>query len=272
MRVIADHARATTFLVADGVLPGNEGRGYVLRRIIRRAVRFGKNLGLDKPFMDEVTAVVSDSMEHAYPHLKNAKVLLKKVINNEEERFLETLENGLMLLDEEVERLQQSKEGTISGDFIFKLYDTYGFPVDIVRDISLERGIDFDEAGFAKSMEAQRAKSRAGQKGEGLRLRGEGVKKLLEAGCSTEFKGYTALATETVAEALLDEHGNTIDRIGKGEQGQLYTPVSPFYAESGGQIGDSGKIAWQDGEAEVVTTQSENDIILHTVKVGKKIL
>ncbi len=269
MRVIADHARATAFLVADGVLPGNEGRGYVLRRIIRRAVRFGKNLGLEKPFMDEVTAKVSDSMEHAYPHLKNAKVLLKKVTNNEEERFLETLENGLVLLDEEVERLQKTQEGKISGDFIFKLYDTFGFPVDIVRDISLERGIDFDEAGFTKSMEEQRAKSRAGQKGEGIRLRGEGVKRLLEAGRATEFQGYTSLATETVAEALLDESGNTIDKLGTGEQGQLFTPLSPFYAESGGQLGDSGKISWPEGSAEVVTTQSEGDLILHKVKVVK---
>lgn len=269
MRVIADHARATAFLVADGVLPGNEGRGYVLRRIIRRAVRFGKNLGLEKPFMDEVTAVVSDSMEHAYPHLKNARALLKKVINNEEERFLETLENGLMLLDEEVERLQQGKKGTISGSFIFKLYDTYGFPVDIVRDISLERGIDFDEAGFNTAMEEQRAKSRAGQKGEGIKLRGEGVKKLLEKGSATTFLGYDSLTAETVAEALLDDRGNFIDRLGMGEQGRLFAPLTPFYAESGGQLGDSGTVSWPDGAAEVVDTQAEGGLILHDIKVVK---
>jgi alanyl-tRNA synthetase len=267
MRVIADHARATAFLVADGVLPGNEGRGYVLRRIMRRAVRFGKNLGLDKPFMDEITGVVSLSMEHAYPHLKDARELLKKVVNKEEERFLETLENGLQLLDEEVDRLKKSREKIIPGEFIFKLYDTFGFPVDIVRDISLERGIGFDEAGFTAAMENQRAKSRAGQKGEGMRLRGAGVKTLIEEGWKTVFLGYRQLTANTVAQALMDETGASIEAIGAGEQGRLFTPETPFYAESGGQMGDKGRIAWPEGLAEVLTTQSEGDLILHTIKV-----
>ena len=140
MRVIADHARATTFLVADGVLPGNEGRGYVLRRIMRRAVRYGKHLGLDRPFMEEVVKVVVGEMMDAYPHLDNALSLLSKVVNNEEERFRETLENGLALLDEEIARLKAENTRCISGRFIFKLYDTFGFPFDIVRDIALERG------------------------------------------------------------------------------------------------------------------------------------
>ncbi len=272
MRVIADHARATTFLVADGVLPSNEGRGYVLRRIIRRAVRFGKSLGLDKPFMDEVTARVSQSMNDAYPHLKGAEVLLKKVVTNEEERFLETLENGLALLDEEVARLKESGEAEISGEFIFKLYDTYGFPVDIVRDISLERGINFDEKGFNQAMEGQRAKSRAGQKGEGIKLRGEGLKKLLEKGLQTEFKGYTSLVVETTAQALLDDNGDSIQNLAEGGQGQLVVPQTPFYAESGGQVGDHGTVNWQGGQggrALVMSTQAESGIILHKVKVER---
>ena len=267
MRVIADHARATTFLVADGVLPGNEGRGYVLRRIIRRAVRFGKNLGLSDSFMDSVTARVSQFMEEAYPHLKNAEVLLKKVVTNEEERFRETLEHGLTLLDDEVTRLQKNGEAQISGDFIFKLYDTYGFPVDIVRDISLERGIDFDERGFTQAMEGQRAKSRAGQKGEGIKLRGEGVKQLVEKGHETQFTGYISLVVTTKVEALLDEKGDAIAALAAGEQGQLVVPQTSFYAESGGQVGDQGTINWQDGTAMVKNAQAESGIVLHSIRV-----
>jgi alanyl-tRNA synthetase len=273
MRVIADHARATTFLVADGVLPGNEGRGYVLRRIMRRAVRFGKNLGLEKPFLDQVTAVVTHSMQKAYPHLNDSVELLKKVVNKEEVRFLETLEHGLTLLDDEVARLKKSAEKNIPGDFIFKLYDTFGFPVDIVRDISLERGIGFDEAGFTEAMENQRAKSRAGRKGEGIRLRGEGVKNLVKQGYKVDFLGYDKLRTETLAEVLLDETGNTLDRLEAGQQGQLCSPITPFYAESGGQQGDRGVISWTNdsdgsaGSAEVLTTRSEGDLVLHVIRV-----
>ena len=267
MRVIADHARATTFLVADGVLPSNEGRGYVLRRIMRRAVRYGKNLGLDKPFLDAVTSVVVASMQHAYPHLKDTTELLKKVVNNEEERFLETLEHGLLILDEEVAKVKKTAAQEISGDFIFKLYDTYGFPVDIVRDISLERGISFDEAGFATAMESQRAKSRAGQKGEGIRLRGEGIKKLLDEGNSVEFLGYEALHTASTVIALLDDDGNGIEKIGMGQNGQLFVSTTPFYAEAGGQIGDRGTISWASGKAEVNTTISEGDLTLHSITV-----
>lgn len=272
MRVISDHARATTFLVADGVLPGNEGRGYVLRRIMRRAVRFGKNLGLDKPFMETVTTAVLESMNHAYAHLNDAVSLLKKVVNNEEERFLETLEHGLMILDEEVERLIGKGRNTISGDFIFKLYDTYGFPVDIVRDISLERGLDFDETGFNDAMENQRAKSRAGRKGEGIRLRGEGVKQLLEQGRTTEFAGYEFLGVQTVAEALFDDAGENLSSIAAGQRGQLFTPETSFYAESGGQVGDTGSIIWSDGEAKVLTTMAEGKLILHGIEVVRGML
>ncbi len=267
MRVIADHARATTFLVADGVLPGNEGRGYVLRRIMRRAVRYGKKLGLEKSFMDEVTATVSDCMEHAFPHIKDARGLLKKVVNNEEERFRETLEHGLNILDDEIDRLEKNEEKIIPGQFIFKLYDTYGFPVDIVRDISFERGIGFDEAGFSSAMEDQRAKSRAGHKGEGIKLRGEGVKQLLESGGKVEFRGYDELNATTQADALFDNEGNNIAKLSTGEQGKLYSPITPFYAESGGQIGDTGTISWSGGSAEVLTAQSDGSVILHDIKI-----
>jgi alanyl-tRNA synthetase len=207
MRVIADHARATAFLVADGVLPSNEGRGYVLRRIMRRAVRYGKYLGLEKSFLDKVTATVIDEMHEAYPHLLDAGPLLEKVVNNEEERFRETLEHGLLLLDEELNRLAGTADAIISGPFIFKLYDTFGFPFDIVRDIALEKGVGFDEPGFLEEMEKQREKSRKSRKGEGVKLLDEGVKSLAEEGKHTDFVGYREHSISTVAGGLLSEDG-----------------------------------------------------------------
>jgi alanyl-tRNA synthetase len=272
MRVIADHARATAFLVADGVLPGNEGRGYVLRRIMRRAIRFGKNLGLERPFMDAVTAAVVDSMAHAYPHLNNAGELLKKVVNNEEERFRETLENGLTILAQKISRMKKNKEMVIDGDFIFKLYDTYGFPVDIVRDISLERKVGFDEAGFNRAMEKQRAKSRASQKGEGIRLHDDGVKRLLESGRRTEFIGYDKLVAETTGDTLLDINGHEVDKLMAGDSGRLFTPMTPFYAESGGQVGDVGTVLWEGGRATVLSTFSEGAVFFHQIGIEEGVL
>ena len=268
MRVIADHARATAFLVADGVLPSNEGRGYVLRRVMRRAIRYGRNLGLTKPFMDAVTAVVTSTMKDAHPHLKDCADLLSKVVNNEELRFGETLEHGLALLDEEIERLAKAGEKLIQGEFIFKLYDTFGFPVDIVRDISLERGVDFDNDGFTEAMEKQRSQSRASRKGENLRLLGKGVKELIESGRKSVFTGYDHLNSEADVFGLLDSEGNITDQLAKGTEGQLFVRATPFYAESGGQAGDKGTVTWQDGRAEVTGTITEGEgMILHRVKV-----
>ncbi|MBU1986564.1 MAG: alanine--tRNA ligase, partial [Proteobacteria bacterium] len=273
MRVIADHSRATTFLVADGVLPSNEGRGYVLRRIMRRAVRFGRNLGLDKPFLDEVTATVIVAMAHAYPHLLDAVELLKKVVVNEEERFRETLENGLVLLDEEIERICQDSDPVIAGDFIFKLYDTYGFPMDIVRDISLEKKIGFDEAGFHEAMAQQRAKSRASWKGDNVKLREQGVKDLAESGLQAEFVGYEHLSVNARVQALLDPNGLEVPEITSGAEGRLFALTTPFYAESGGQAGDVGTVDWAGGHAQVIGTATEADgIILHYLRVEEGVL
>ena len=268
MRVIADHARATTFLVADGVLPSNEGRGYVLRRVMRRAIRYGRNLGLIKPFMDAVTTEVTSSMKDAHTHLESCADLLSKVVNNEELRFGETLEHGLTMLDEEIERLGQVGEKLIEGDFIFKLYDTFGFPVDIVRDISLERGVEFDNDGFVAAMENQRSQSRASRKGENVRLLGKGVKEFIESGRRSEFVGYDRLDSEAEVYGLLDSEGNVTDQLTKGTEGQLFVSATPFYAESGGQAGDVGTVSWQNGQAAVCGTITEGEgIILHRVKV-----
>ncbi len=257
MRVIADHARATTFLVADGVLPSNEGRGYVLRRIMRRAVRYGKDLGLEKPFMETVTAAVLEEMGEAYPHINKAAALLVKVVNNEEERFRETLGHGLQLLDEKIASLGDGEE--IGGEFIFKLYDTYGFPFDIVRDIALERQVGFDESGFHAAMDRQRTQSRASRKGDGVRLKTDGVKELAATHKSTEFTGYSSLLDSSVVAGLLDAQGHRVAMLSAGETGQLYCAKTPFYAEAGGQVGDCGFVEWDDGMAEVLGTHKEGD-------------
>ncbi len=270
MRVIADHARATTFLVADGVLPSNEGRGYVLRRVMRRAIRYGRNLGLSKAFMDAVTAVVTETMKDAHSHLEGCADLLAKVVTNEEIRFSETLEHGLTILDEEIDRLNKDGDTLIKGDFIFKLYDTFGFPVDIVRDVSLERGVEFDAEGFEEAMEKQRSQSRASRKGENVRLLGQGVKELIERGEKSEFVGYDTLESEAEVYGLLNSEGQVVDQLDVGMDGQLFVSRTPFYAESGGQAGDKGKLFWDGGEAEILTTVTEGEgIILHALKVTK---
>ncbi len=265
MRVIADHARATTFLVADGVLPANEGRGYVLRRIMRRAVRYGKSLGLEKTFMADVAQVVVKEMKGAYPQVVDTEALLVKVAVNEEERFRETLEHGLALLDEEIASLGAEK--IISGAFIFKLYDTYGFPFDIVRDIALERGLAFDEPGFQQEMERQRDKSRKSRKGDGVKLLDEGVKSLVDCGHKAVFTGYQQLQGSSRVVGLLDGEGRRVQSFGKGADGLLFVADTPFYAEAGGQCGDRGEIRWNGGRALVTNTSTQGEILLHTIKV-----
>lgn len=270
MRVIADHARTTAFLVADGVLPSNEGRGYVLRRVMRRAIRYGRNLGLEKPFMDAVTELVGTTMEEAHPHLRDCAKLLRKVVNNEEIRFGETLEHGLGLLDEEIARLALTKEILIQGDFIFKLYDTFGFPVDIVRDISLERDLEFDGVGFEEAMARQRNQSRASRKGEHVKLVGAGVKELMKGGAKGDFVGYDCLDTESDVLGILNDNGEVVPVLGAGSKGQLWVRSTPFYAKSGGQAGDRGLVSWEGGEAEVSSTISEGDaVVLHAVQVTR---
>jgi len=270
MRVIADHTRAACFLVADGVLPSNEGRGYVLRRVLRRAMRFGRNLGLSGPFLHQACLAVVESMIGAYPRLADTAELLEKVVNNEEERFGETLEHGLAMLDREIERQKAEEKPLIDGSFIFKLYDTFGFPVDIVRDLSLENGIDFDEAGFNAAMEEQRSKSRASRKDEGLQLKSAGVRELIDAGLRTEFCGYDTRAGSAAVTGMLDRNGQVVDALADGQEGQILVDKTPFYAESGGQIGDVGRVTWNGGSGRVTDTSSESEgFILHQVHIDE---
>ena len=270
LRVIADHSRATAFLVADGMLPSNEGRGYVLRRIMRRAVRFGRSLGLERPFLAEITAEVVKTMQNAYPHLSEAANLLAKVVSNEEERFRETLDNGLAMLNSEIGRQQKEGSSTVPGDFIFKLYDTYGFPVDIVRDVALEHGLSIDEPGFARAMEEQRTLSKKSWKGGSMAAMPAGVKKLVTEGHKTGFVGYKTQRAKSVIKGLVDHKGESASTATQGERVSIFCPETPFYAEAGGQIGDQGEIAGPNGTARVLDTIIAADgVILHEAEVTR---
>ena len=269
MRVIADHARATTFLVADGVLPSNEGRGYVLRRIMRRAIRYGRALGLSS-FFPGVCALVTENMHAAYPHLGDTRELLAKVVTNEEQRFGETLDHGLNKLDQEIRRLkkEQGTNATIQGDFIFKLYDTYGFPVDIVRDIAIEKGVSFDEPGFATAMEQQREQSRKSWKGSDVDHLDAGIIELANQGKKAEFVGYATTQGVTVVEGIVNQAGQLVAQAQAGETLRLFCSQTPFYAESGGQIGDQGEITWPGGRFVVEKTYIPVEgLILHHGKL-----
>lgn len=274
MRVIADHARATTFLVADGVLPSNEGRGYVLRRIMRRAIRFGRSLGL-KSFFPGVCALVTLMMEEAYPHLTDNRELLAKVVTNEESRFGETLDNGLAMLSKEIRRLQKELgvAACIDGNFIFKLYDTYGFPVDIIRDVALEDGIAFDEAGFTQAMEQQRQQSRRSWKGTDVDHLDAGILTLLEQGKRSEFIGYTAGNGQSTVEGIINGAGELADTVNPGEHVRVFCPQTPFYAESGGQAGDQGVITWDGGSFQVEKTfAAAEGFVVHEGQVAEGVL
>ncbi len=264
-RVIADHSRASAFLIADGVLPSNEGRGYVLRRIIRRAIRFGRVLGLERPFLYETALVVVDEMGDVYPELVRAKQTIEKILVLEEERFRETLERGLALLEEELRKLAARGEKVIPGEFIFKLYDTYGFPYDIVRDVALERGFSLDMAGFEREMAKQRERSRKHWKGE-LARAPEVFQKLLEAGLGKTFVGYET--TEAEAEVLaLAKDGQEVEEAREGEEVEAVFSKTPFYGEAGGQVGDTGLVIGPAGQAEVTDTYRLGDLFVHKLRV-----
>ena len=269
MRVIADHSRATAFLVADGVLPSNEGRGYVLRRIMRRAIRFGRALGFADPFLDQITAAVVEAMHGAYPHLLDSRELLARVGRNEEERFLETLDHGLVMLEEELDRLEKGKAQVVAGDFIFKLYDTYGFPVDIVRDVALERGLTVDEAGFNAAMNVQRERAKLARKGTGMSEMMPGLRALIDRGEKSRFLGYETCSAGSVISGLVDEgSGEAVARAGVGMKVSIVCPETPFYAESGGQCGDRGEIGGRAGRAVVTATVGVGDgLIVHQAEI-----
>jgi alanyl-tRNA synthetase len=248
LRVIADHIRACTFLIVDGVLPSNEGRGYVLRRIIRRAVRHGYKLGIEEPFFYKLVEVLQREMSSAYPELARGRKHAERVLEQEEERFAETLANGMALLEEAIGRIT-AREGSsvIPGEVVFKLYDTYGFPADLTADVARERGLAIDAVGFDAAMEEQRRRSQEASR-FGIDLRaGTAVD------ARTAFHGYEGLEAEGRVLALLKD-GAQVQALRAGERGEVVLDRTPFYAEAGGQVGDTGVLAGSGTRFEVEDT------------------
>ena len=233
LRVIADHIRSCSFLIVDGVAPSNEGRGYVLRRIIRRAIRHGHQLGIREPFFHKLVATLAAQMGGAYPELTARRAHVERVLAQEEARFAETLSTGMALLDTAMRNLSGKQ---IDGATVFKLYDTYGFPVDLTADIAREHHLSIDLAGFEAAMEAQRERARAASR-FGVDLRG-GTK----VDSHTQFQGYDTLSGESLVVALL-KGGAAVEALKAGEEGEVFLAATPFYAESGGQVGDAGELA-----------------------------
>jgi len=264
MKVIADHSRAAAFLIGDGVFPSNEGRGYVLRRIMRRAIRYGRNIGLNEPFLHRTAEVVFEVMKPAYPELMEARSFITNVIKNEELRFGETLDTGLKLLGDTLKDLKAAGKNRVPGDVIFKLYDTYGFPVDIVRDTVREEDIELDMEGFDRAMADQRARSRSKVSFAGI---SDAYRKLTSKGIQSEFLGHMQLRCESKV-LLLVQAGSEVDFAGPGSEVEVVTEQTPFYGEAGGQVGDRGRMTADDLDLQVTdTVKDPTGLIIHRGKV-----
>ncbi len=260
MKVIADHSRAAAFLIGDGILPSNEGRGYVLRRIMRRAIRYGRNIGLNRPFLFQTAEVVFGIMKEAYPELSEAAAFITNVIKNEEVRFLETLDTGLKLLNDTLAEIKAGGRNRVPGEVIFKLYDTYGFPVDIVQDVVRDSNLRLDMEGFDQAMDRQRARSRSVATFDQI---SEAYKGLSARGVKPEFVGYDSLTGESEILVMVAD-GTEINIAAEGQPVEVVTAATPFYAESGGQVGDTGKITAPGFEMEVRdTVKDPTGLIIH---------
>jgi alanyl-tRNA synthetase len=250
MKVIADHSRAAAFLIGDGILPSNEGRGYVLRRIMRRAIRYGRNIGLTDPFLHKTAEVVFNIMKPEYPDLIDAKSYITNVIQNEEVRFSETLDHGLKILNDGLADLKAKGQTLVPGDLIFKLYDTYGFPVDIIQDVVRDESLDLDMNGYDQAMKEQRVKSR---KVTAFTKISEAYKNLSAEGVMPEFVGYDTTTCESKV-LLLVQEGREVEEAVSGKSVEIVTETTPFYGEAGGQVGDSGKITGSNCEIKILDT------------------
>ncbi|HEY8368848.1 MAG TPA: alanine--tRNA ligase [Thermodesulfobacteriota bacterium] len=266
MRVMADHARAMTFLITDGVLPSNEGRGYVLRRIMRRAARHARMLGFEEPILYRLSGEVVAMMGGAYPELRDSAAATAAVIRNEEERFGETLASGLRLLREEVEKLRSRGATVLPGEVVFRLYDTYGFPTDLTADILRDQGLTVDLDGFEREMARQQAASRQAHRASvSQALASQADARSLP---TSVFRGYETLVVDARIAVLLDAGWKRIERAGAGQSVLLVAPETPFYAEGGGQVGDTGVIVGPNGRGRVTdTTSPAKGVIVHHVTV-----
>ncbi len=271
-RVIADHARATAFLIAEGIYPDSEGRGYVLRRIMRRAIRFGRKLGMTQLFFHEVTAQVADMLGGVFPELATARPIIARVTRTEEERFGQTLESGLRLIEAEMARIQATGGAKVlPGAVVFLLHDTHGFPTDLTALIAAENGYAVDLEGFSEAMQAQKARGKASWKKGATELR-DLVRELPESVKPTVFRGYDLATLHTTVDALF-AGGASDDTIGAGQQAVLVLADTPFYGEGGGQVGDRGDLWWPadaavpDGHAVVEDVQKHSGFYFHFVRV-----
>ncbi|MBT2718183.1 alanine--tRNA ligase [Bacillus sp. ISL-57] len=264
-KVIADHIRTVAFAVGDGALPSNEGRGYVLRRLLRRAVRYAKQININRPFMFELVTVVGEIMKDFYPEVLKNKEFIAKVIKNEEERFHETLNDGLSILSEVIKKEKEKGNTTIPGSDAFRLYDTYGFPIELTEEYAEEEGMAVDQAGFEKEMDAQRERARsARQDVDSMQIQG-GV--LGDIKVESEFVGYDQVAVESKVAAII-KNGELVTEAQEGEEVQVILDKTPFYAESGGQIADKGTMASESVKVDVLDVQkAPNGQNLHRVAV-----
>ena len=268
LQVIADHSRAIAFLIPDQVLPSNEGRGYILRRLIRRAYRFGKLMGLEGSFLWKTASKVVDDMGGHYKELEETRDFMIEVVKGEEEGFANTLDKGLEMLEEELAELKKAKVSIVPGETTFKLYDTYGFPIDIVRDIAEQHGMGVDETEFDKFMQEQKKRSKAAWKGSGEKDIASTFQTLLEQEVTSEFSGYETMADQSDIAYLLTLEGEVVDSLPEGSSGWVVAKSTPFYGESGGQTGDTGSIAASGGKADVLeTVKPSQKLTAHKVSV-----
>ncbi|MGB9767143.1 MAG: alanine--tRNA ligase [Sulfurihydrogenibium sp.] len=267
MRVIADHLRAITFLISDGVLPANEGRGYVLRRILRRALRYGRNLGIDRPFLYEGVDVVIEKMKNAYPELVPNRNYIKKITKSEEEKFIKTLRRSMDILYQIIENAKKENRKTLTGEEAFKLYDTYGFPIDLLQDVLRDEGMNFDIKGFEELLNQQKERARKAFKTQTKEIKPIYLQlknKLPE----NEFVGYYTLTTESSKILAIIKENQTVPEAKELEEVELVLDITPFYPEKGGQVGDRGIIEGENFLFEVIDTQTPTEgLIVHKGKV-----
>ncbi|MFS8533728.1 MAG: alanine--tRNA ligase [Limnochordales bacterium] len=267
LRVITDHMRAVTFLVHDGVLPSNEGRGYVLRRLLRRAVRHARLLGITEPFLSEIAHTVIQQMSVGYPEIVQREAYVRRIIELEEQRFHQTLDQGLELLEDVMRSAEREGRKVLPGEDVFRLYDTYGFPLELSREIAADRGFEIDEEGFRAAMERQRERARAARGEEGYLGKDTHMAPSLSQLPRTEFLGYEKLEAEARVLALVVK-GESVPVVTRGQEVEVVLDRTPFYPEGGGQVGDTGTITGADGQVEIVDARrSEAGLIMHKGRV-----
>src|SRR5262245_43141909 len=268
LRVIADHSRAAAFLISDGVIPSNEGRGYVLRKIVRRAIRHGKLIGIEDPFLYKMTSYVVELMKEPYPELVSTREYVSKVVKSEEQRFSYTIRIAIDQLSEilgDLQKLPESKR-ILPGDVIFKFYDTFGLPIDLIQEVADETQVRLDEAGFNQKLEAQRERGKASWKASSDALSGGGKAEFVPAS-KTQFLGYTELQVEDAKIVSIRLDGKEADSLAVGQIGEIFLDKTPFYAETGGQVGDTGILEGDNSEAIVHnTTPLAPGYTVHSVK------